>query len=331
MKQKAGNETKGIAPFEMAGDGDITFAARPEFIKKIGECGASAIIVPEGVHAKGKTLLFVDNPLSAFVDVIKIFYPEKSYRGSISPWAVISSTASIGKGTNIYPLAYVGDNTLVGEKVVISPGVIVMENCRIGDNTILFPNVVVYNGCKIGKNVRIHSGSVIGSDGFGYFRGPAGHVKIPQVGIVEIEDDVEIGANCTIDRATLGATQIKKGTKIDNLVHIGHNVHIGERNILIAQVGISGSTDIGNDSILAGQVGVVDHVKIGSNVIVGAQSGVANDLHDAGMFMGAPAVEHSTWLKYVSIFPRLPEMRKRLMELEKEVRSFKKILEELKK
>lgn len=330
----AGNKAEeiiGVSSFETAEEGTITFAARPEFIKKIGECRASAIIVPDGVHAKGKTLLFVDNPLSAFVEVIKMFYPERSYREDISSWAVVSSTASVGKGTTIFPLAYVGENTTIGENAVIFPGVIVMENCKIGDNTVLFPNVVLYDGCKIGNNVRVHSGSVIGADGFGYFRNLSGHVKIPQVGIVEIEDDVEIGANCTIDRATLGGTQIKRGTKIDNLVHIGHNVRIGERNILVAQVGISGSTDIGNDSILAGQVGVVDHVKIGDNVIVGAQSGVANDLPDTGMFMGAPAVAHSIWLKYVSIFPRLPEMRKRLMELEKEVKSLKKILEEFKK
>lgn len=324
-------EITGVAPFEIAEKGTITFAARPEFIKKIDECHASAIIVPEGVEAKNKTLLYVDNPLSAFIEVVKMFYPAKNYREGISPWAVVSSTASIGKGATIFPLAYVGDNTIIGENTVIFPGVIVMENCKIGKDTYLFPNVVLYDGCKIGNNVRIHSGSVIGADGFGYYRNSSGHVKIPQVGIVEIEDDVEIGANCTIDRATLGVTHIKRGTKIDNLVHIGHNVRIGENNIIVAQVGISGSTEIGNDSILAGQVGVVDHVKIGDNVIVGAQSGVASDLPDAGRFMGAPAVSHSVWLKYVSIFPRLPEIRKRVMELEKEVKSLKKILEELKK
>jgi UDP-3-O-[3-hydroxymyristoyl] glucosamine N-acyltransferase len=330
----AGNiseEITGPAPFENAEKGSITFAARPEFIKKIENCRASAIIVPEGVKAKDKTLLYVDNPLSAFVEVIKVFYPEKSYREGISPWAVVASTASIGKGTTIFPLAYVGNNTVIGEKTLIFPGVVILDDCKIGDNTVLFPNVVVYNGCKIGNNVRVHSGSVIGADGFGYFRGESGHVKIPQVGIVEIGDDVEIGANCTIDRATLGVTKIKKGTKIDNLVHIGHNVQIGERDILVAQVGISGSTEIGNDSILAGQVGVVDHVKIGDNVIVGAQSGVAHDIPGPGMFMGAPAVPHSVWLKYVSIFPRLPEVRKKLMELEKEVKSLKKIVEEIKR
>ncbi len=324
-------EIKDIAPFESAGEGDITFAGRPEFIKRIGECRASAIIVPEGVEAEGRTLLYVDNPLSAFVDVIRIFYPEKIYREGISPWAIVSSNASIGKGVTIFPLAYIGDGTVIGDKVVVFPGVVIMEDCRIGDNTVIFPNVVLYDGCRIGKNVKIHSGTVIGSDGFGYFRTSSGHAKIPQVGIVEIEDDVEIGANCTIDRATLGVTRIKRGTKIDNLVHIGHNVRIGERNILVAQVGISGSTEIGNDSILAGQVGVVDHVRIGDNVIVGAQSGVANDIKEPGMFMGSPAVDHSVWLKYVSIFPRLPEMRRRLMDLEKEVETLKKIIKELKK
>ncbi len=324
-------EIKDVAPFESAGEGDITFAGRPEFIKRIGECRASAIIVPEGVKAEGKTLLYVDNPISAFVDVIKIFHPEKRYKEGISPWAIVSSSASIGKGVTIFPLAYIGDGTVIGDKVVIFPGVIIMDNCRIGDNTVIFPNAVLYDGCRIGRNVRIHSGTVIGSDGFGYFRDPSGHAKIPQVGIVEIEDDVEIGANCTIDRATLGVTMIRKGTKIDNLVHIGHNVKIGERDILVAQVGISGSTEVGNDSILAGQVGVVDHVRIGDNVIVGPQSGVANDIKGSGMFMGSPAVERALWLKYVSIFPRLPEMRRRIMELEKEVETLKKIIEGLKK
>lgn len=327
----AREKIKGVAPFESADKGDITFASRKEYIKKINTCNASAIIVPEGVSAEGKTLLYVENPLSAFVEVIKLFFPEKRYKPGVSPWAIIASTAEIGEGSSVFPLAFIGENTKIGKGTVIFPGVVVMEDCLIGDNCMLFPNTVIYRGTRIGNNVRIHAGTVIGADGFGYFRTPSGHEKIPQVGRVEIEDDVEIGANCTIDRATLGVTLVKKGTRIDNLVHIGHNVKVGERAILVAQVGISGSTEIGNDVILAGQAGVVDHVRIADNVIVGAQSGVAGDIKQPGMYMGSPAVEHSTWLRYVSIFPRLPDMRRKLIELEKEIESLRKSIEELKK
>jgi len=355
MKQKQENETKsftveyiaseisatisgngsdiitGVASFEEAKPGDITFAAKPEYIKKIDSCNATAIIVKQGAIKSKKTLLYVENPISAFVKIINIFHPEKAWKPGISPWAVVSSSAVIGHGSTIMPLAYVGDRTVIGEGTVIYPGAIIMSDCVIGRNCRLFPNTVIYHGCRVGNNVRIHSGTVIGADGFGYFRDASGHVKIPQVGIVEIGDDVEIGANCTIDRATLGVTRIKRGTKIDNLVHIGHNVQIGERDIIVAQVGISGSTEIGDDSILAGQVGIVDHVKIGNNVIIGAQSGVAGDIKEPGMYMGAPAVPHSVWLKYVTILPRLPSLRAKILELEKEVQSLKKILEEIKK
>lgn len=322
----------GVSSFESAESGTITFASRKEYFKKLNECRASAIIVPDGIVAEGKNLLYVQNPISAFVETIKIFHPPKKHKPGISPWAIVSNTARIAKTATIYPFAYVGNETTVGENTVIYPGAVILERCRIGDECTIFPNVTIYDGCIIGNKVRIHSGTVIGSDGFGYYRDSAGHVKIPQVGAVQIEDDVEIGANCTIDRATLGMTIIKRGTKIDNLVHIGHNVKVGERVILVAQVGISGSTEIGSDSILAGQVGVVDHVRIGNNVIVGAQSGVAGDIKDSGMFMGSPAVPHSQWLKYVSILPRLPELRKKIMDLEKEVERLKeKTLKENKK
>ncbi|HEY4716227.1 MAG TPA: UDP-3-O-(3-hydroxymyristoyl)glucosamine N-acyltransferase [bacterium] len=312
------------APFESASDGDITFAAQPAYLRLLDSSKASAIVVPRGVECKGKTLLLVDNPLSAFVEVIKLFHPPKKHNPGLSPWAVVDSTSTIEKSVTIYPLAYVGKNVRIGERTVLYPGVMLLDNVSVGSDCVLYPNCVVYDGCRIGNRVIIHSGTVIGADGFGYYRDESGHRKIPQVGIVDIEDDVEIGANTTIDRAALEKTLIGRGTKIDNLVQVGHNVRTGERCILVSQVGISGSTRIGNDVILAGQVGVADHVNIGDNVIVGGQSGVSGDLAESGRFFGSPAVSYMEWIKYVTILPRLPELRNKIRKLEKDIEKIKK-------
>jgi UDP-3-O-[3-hydroxymyristoyl] glucosamine N-acyltransferase len=205
----------------------------------------------------------------------------------------------------------------VGDRVTLHPGVYVGSDVHLGDDTVLYPNATVLARCIIGKRVIIHSGTVVGSDGFGFAQDGNGHFKIPQVGIVQIDDDVEIGANCTIDRGTMGRTWIQRGVKIDNLVQVAHNVVVGEDSIIIAQVGISGSTKIGKNVILAGQVGVTGHLEIGDSVRVGAQSGIAKSIPAGQTVSGSPAIDHRDWLKNCNILSRLPELRKKIMDLEK--------------
>jgi UDP-3-O-[3-hydroxymyristoyl] glucosamine N-acyltransferase len=230
----------------------------------------------------------------------------------------------IGPEVSIHPFVYVGDRSRIGSRVVLYPGVYIGEEVEIGEGTILYPNVVVMDHCRIGRRVIIHGGTVIGSDGFGFVPDKSGYVKIPQVGIVEIEDDVEIGANCAIDRAAMGKTLIQKGVKTDNLVQIAHNVVIGENTVLVAQVGIAGSTEIGRWVALGGQVGVVGHITIGDQARVGAQSGVGSDVKAGEILSGSPAFPHREWLKAQVVFPRLPEIKKNLTALEKRVAELEK-------
>jgi UDP-3-O-[3-hydroxymyristoyl] glucosamine N-acyltransferase len=215
---------------------------------------------------------------------------------------------------------------MIGDRVTLYPGVYVGEDAAVGEDSILYPNVSVYSGALVGKRVILHSGVVIGSDGFGYVKDGKKNIKIPQVGGVEIEDDVEIGANTTVDRAALGKTIIRRGTKIDNLVQVAHSVVIGEDSILCAQVGISGSTKIGSNVTLAGQVGVVDHVEIGDNVIVGAQAGVTHNLPGNQGYVGSPALPHREFLRSNAVFPKLPEMRKTLLDMEKRLKKIEEIV-----
>jgi UDP-3-O-[3-hydroxymyristoyl] glucosamine N-acyltransferase len=310
-------EIIGVAGIKEAGEGYITFLADKGKLKNIHDLKASAVIVKEEIEGLSNNMLIVDNPHLAFARVLEIFYVKPYTPFGISDRAVIGNNVKIGDDVSIYPLAYISDNVTIGSRVTISPGVFIGEGTSIGDNTFIYPNVTIREAVKVGKNVIIHSGTVIGSDGFGYVKERDSHYKIPQVGGVVIEDEVEIGANVTIDRATVGNTIIGSGTKIDNLVQIGHNVIIGKNCIIVAQVGISGSVEIGDSVVLAGQVGVRDHVKIGSRTMVGAQSGIANDIGEGQIYSGSPAIPHKTWLRAQSIYARLPEYIKRLHELER--------------
>lgn len=251
----------------------------------------------------------------------KIYEPKGVHQNA---W--ISPTAELGKELTIYPFVYIGDRCKIGDRVVIYPGVYVGEDSLIGEESILYSNVSIYSGTVIGKRVILHSGVVLGSDGFGYVKEGKKNVKIPQVGRVEVEDDVEIGANTTVDRAALGKTIIRRGVKIDNLVQVAHNVTIGEDSIIVAQVGIAGSTKIGSNVILAGQVGIVDHIEIGDNVMVGAQSGVVHDLPANQGYTGSPAQPHREFLRTITVFPKLPEMRKTLLEIERRLVEVEKTL-----
>ena len=282
---------------------------------------ASAILAPAEFQSESKTVIQVKDARIAFAQVLPLFFPEKQFTPGFHPSAVVAESA------NIAETAHIGPNCVIGENVTIGDDAILEAHCWIGDDSALgqachlFPNVSVYHGCRLAKRVRIHSGTVIGSDGFGYVFDQDHHRKIPQIGGVIIEDDVEIGANCTVDRGALGDTKIGRGTKIDNLVQIGHNVIIGEHCIIIAQNGIGGSSKIGAYSILAGQAGVAGHLKVGPKSVVAAKSGVINDLEGNQQYMGYPAIPASEAKRQIVAVKKLPDLAKRVRELEKRLDS----------
>ena len=310
-------EIAGVAAIEEAQAGEITFIANPRYLPKLNETQASAVIVSREITQANRPLLCTANPYLAFAKILTL-YSQQPYRPrGVDGQAWISPTSHLGKDLTIYPGVYVGDRCSIGDRVTLYPGVCVGEDSSIGDDSILHPNVSIYPKTTIGKRVILHAGVVVGSDGFGYAKEGRKNLKVPQVGRVEIEDDVEIGANTTIDRATLGRTIIQSGTKIDNLVQVAHNVVIGEDSIIVAQVGISGSTKIGSNVTIAGQVGLAGHIQIGDNVKVGAQSGVMHDLPPNQAYTGSPAIPHREFLRTMAIFQKLPEVKKTLSEIEK--------------
>ncbi len=309
-------EISGVGSLDEAQPGEITFIANVKYLRKLETTKASAILVSREVPAAGKPLVLTANPQLAFAKILTLFYGKPYQPKGIDPNAYISPTARLGKDLTVYPHVYIGDRCQIGDRVTLYPNVFVGEGTFIGEDSILFPNVTLYPESIIGKRVILHAGVIIGADGFGYVKEGTKNVKIPQLGRVVIEDDVEIGANSTIDRGTLGQTIIRKGVKIDNLVQIAHNVEIGEDSIIVAQVGIAGSTKLGKNVILAGQVGVIDHLEIGDNVMVGAQSGVGQNLPPNQVFSGTPAFPHREWLRAVNLFQKLPEMKRTLIDIE---------------
>jgi UDP-3-O-[3-hydroxymyristoyl] glucosamine N-acyltransferase len=313
-------EISGVSAIEVARAGEITFIANPRYLPKLGETHASAVIVSKEITSSQKPLLCVSNPYLAFAKVLTLFSQKPYQSKGIDPHASISPTAQLGREITIYPFVVIGDRCRIGDRVTLYPGVYVGEDSSIGEESILYPNVSIYPGTVIGEKAILHSGVVVGADGFGYVKEGKKNVKIPQIGGVEIEDDVEIGANTTIDRATFGKTVIRRGVKIDNLVQVAHNVVIGEDSIILAQVGIAGSTKIGSNVMIAGQVGVLDHIEIGDNVMVGSQSGVMNDLPANQAYTGSPAMPHRDFLRVVTVYQKLPEMRKTLLEMEKRLK-----------
>jgi UDP-3-O-[3-hydroxymyristoyl] glucosamine N-acyltransferase len=276
------------------------------------------LIVKDVIPDTGMTQLRVANPYLAYAKLLGLFYVKPRKAVGISDGATISNTAVIAGDVSIFPFSYISDRVSIGKGTVIHPFVYIGEDTSIGENCIIYPNVTLREGVRLGNRVIIHSGSAVGSDGFGYvFDGGVYH-KIPQVGGVLIEDDVEIGSNVSIDRATTGNTVIGKGSKIDNLSQIAHNVRIGSNSIIVAQVGIAGSSEIGDYVTLGGQVGVADHTKIDPETMVGAQSGVMGHV-TKGVYSGSPAFPHRDWLKAHAIFTRLPELQKKIRELEEQL------------
>lgn len=312
-------EITGVSGLSHAAEGDITFLSTGKLARECAESRAACVMVREEMPGLEKPQLKVGNPLYAFAKLLEYFHPVPQEKPGISDNACVSDTARIGKDAVIYPMAFIADGASIGDNTVIHAGVFVGSNSSVGDRCILYPNVTVRENVKIGSRAIIHSGAVIGSDGFGYVFENSIHNKIPQVGGVIIGDNVEIGANVTIDRATTGNTIIGSGSKIDNLVQIAHNVKIGQNSIIVAQVGVGGSTEIGNFVMIGGQVGIADHARIDDACMIGAQSGVMGHL-PRGNYSGSPVIPHRDWLRASVFFARLPELHRKIIELENKIK-----------
>lgn len=325
-----------VAKIEEAGEGDLTFFSNPRYEKFVATTNASAVLVSRSFNEKssggrpGLLFIKVEDPYIAFLQVLKILAPvQDSLPSGIHPTAVVEASASLGERVALGAHVVIGKNVRVGADTKIAAGSVVGDDAIIGDSCILYSNVTLYNGCRVGNRVIVHAGTVIGSDGFGFAPKPDGtYEKIPQLGIVVLEDDVELGANCTVDRATMGQTTIKHGTKIDNMVHIAHNVTIGEHTVIAAQTGISGSTKVGKHVVLAGQVGIVGHIEIGDNSVILAQSGISKSIEPGKKWFGTPAKEHMRALKIEAVVRSLPELANDIAELKRSVEKLNEKLTE---
>jgi UDP-3-O-[3-hydroxymyristoyl] glucosamine N-acyltransferase len=309
----------GIAAIDQAGPEEITFITRAEYGRKVETSRAGAFLVsPQWRHLQ-RPLIITSDPYLAYARVATLFAPPLERWPGISNRAYLGRNPHLGEDVSIAPFVWVGDEVCLEDRVTLMPGTVIGNKVSIGADTLIYPNVTIRNGCTVGKGVIIHSGAVIGSDGFGFAPQGGNNVKIPQLGVVTIEDDVEIGANCCIDRGALGETRICQGVKIDNLVQIAHNVVIGKNAIVVAQVGISGSTHIGNNAIIGGQAGLGGHIKIGDRVRIGAQAGVTNSVAPDQTVTGYPAIPHRHWLRAMAVIPKLPELMKKINKLEKKI------------
>jgi UDP-3-O-[3-hydroxymyristoyl] glucosamine N-acyltransferase len=304
-------EITGVAGIEHAGSGQLTFLANPKYAAVARTTKASAVIVADNFPAIRTAMLRSKNPYLAFARALELFYPPPPYQPGVHPTAVVHASAKIGEGAHIGPYVVIDADAEVGRNAVLLAHVVIYRGVRIGHNFFAHAHAVVREHCRLGNNVVLQNGAVIGSDGFGFAKDEGGRwYKILQPQPVMVEDDVEVQANSCVDRASVGETRIGRGTKIDNLVQVGHGSRIGEDSLLAAQVGLAGSTDVGNKVILTGQVGVVGHCTIGDGAIVTPQSGVASDVPAGAIVSGAPAVDHKVWLKYSAVLPRLPEIAK---------------------
>lgn len=310
----------GVAGIQDAKKGDITYLAHPRYAVEIEKTKASAVVLVKQQEKCPIPIIIVENPLYAFTRIVSHFHDKPSTPKGVNPQAVIGQDVTLGKDISIYPFVAIGDRVKIGNRVTLYPGVFVGDDSVIEEDCIIYPNVSIMHKVYIGKRVAIHSGTVIGSDGYGYVPHNGKYHKIPQIGEVVIEDDVEIGSNVSVDRAALGKTIIKRGTKIDNLVQIAHNVKVGEDCIIVAQTGISGSSELGNHVTLAGQVGVVDHVKIGDNTLVGAATGIWKDVEANQKVFGTPFMPYGRFLRTQAMIMRLPEIKDQLKAYEERLK-----------
>ena len=319
-----------FAKIEEGVPGAISFLSNPKYTHYIYETKSTIVLVNKDFEPErpvNATLIKVDNAYESVAKLLTLYEMSKPKKTGIHPLACIDPTAKIGKDVYIDAFAYVGANAVIGDGVALHPHATVCENAVIGENSILYPNVTVYHDCRVGKRCILHAGSVVGADGFGFAPSPEGYEKIPQIGIAMLEDDVEIGANTCVDRATMGATIVHKGVKLDNLIQIAHNVEVGSHTVMASQVGIAGSTKVGEWCMFGGQVGLAGHIRVGNHVNIGAQSGILGTKKGDNLtIMGSPAIDAKQFFKSSVIYKTLPDMYQTLNRMEKEIEELKKQL-----
>ena len=318
-----------FAKIEEGIPGAISFLSNPKYTPYIYDTQSSIVLVNNDFVPEKEvraTLIKVNNAYESLAKLLNLYEMSKPKKTGIDPLAYIAPTAKIGENVYIAPFACVGDNAEIGDNTSLHPHATVGSGAKIGHDCILYPNVTVYHDCRVGNHCILHAGSVVGADGFGFAPSPEGYEKIPQIGIVVLEDNVEIGANTCIDRATMGATIIRKGVKLDNLIQIAHNVEVGSHTVMASQVGIAGSTKVGEWCMFGGQVGVAGHIKVGNKVNMGAQSGVHSSIKDGEALIGTPPMPLKSYFKSSAVFRKLPDMYLELNSLKKEIEELKKQL-----
>ena len=318
-----------FAKIEEGMPGAISFLSNPKYTHYIYDTQSSIVLVNKDFEPEKEikaTLIKVDNAYESLAKLLNLYEMSKPKKTGIDPLAYIAPTAKIGENVYIAPFACVGDNAEIGDNTSLHPHATVDSGAKIGNNCILYPHATVYHDCRVGNNCTLHAGSVVGADGFGFAPSPEGYEKIPQIGITILEDNVEIGANTCIDRATMGATVIRKGVKLDNLIQIAHNVEVGSHTVMASQVGVAGSTKIGEWCMFGGQVGVAGHITVGNRVNMGAQSGVNGSVKDGKQLIGTPPIEFKNYFKSSAVFKKLPDMYLELASLKKELEELKKQL-----
>lgn len=316
-----------FAKIEDGKPGAISFLSNPKYTHYIYDTESSIVLVDKSVELEKPTkatLIRVDNAYECVAKLLQLYESMKPKKTGIDSLAFVSPSAKIGENVYIGAFAYIGDNVVIGDGCQIYPNVVICDNAKVGNDCLFYPNVTIYHDCHVGNRVTLHAGSVVGSDGFGFAPSENGYDKIPQIGIVTIEDEVEIGANTCIDRSTMGSTYVRKGVKLDNLVQIAHNTDIGANTVMSAQVGVAGSTKVGQWCMFGGQVGIAGHITIGNKVFLGAQSGVPSSLKDDQTLIGTPPMEKLPYFKSQAIFQRLPDLYKQIQKLQKEVDELKK-------
>ena len=318
-----------FAKIEEGIPGAISFLSNPKYTHYIYDTASSIVLVNKDFNPEKEvkaTLIRVDNAYESLAKLMNLYEQSQAKPTGIHALAYVSPTAKLGENVYIAPFACVGDHAVIGDNTALHPHATVGSGAKVGSNCILYPNVTVYHDCRVGNNCILHAGCVIGADGFGFAPSPDGYEKIPQIGITILEDNVEVGANTCIDRATMGATIIRKGVKLDNLIQIAHNVEVGSNTVMASQVGVAGSTKVGEWCMFGGQVGLAGHIKIGNKVNLGAQSGVPGNIKDGQALIGTPPIELKNYFKSSVLFKKLPDMATELNNLKKELEELKKQL-----
>lgn len=317
---------RSFAKIEEGHDGAISFLSNPKYLHYIYDTRSSVVLINDDVQLErpvSTTLVRVRNAYESVARLLQLYESMKPRKTGIDPLAFVSPTAQVGNGVYIGAFAYIGDGARIGDGSQIHPHAYIGDGAECGAGCLIYPHVSIYQGCRLGSRVTIHSGSVIGADGFGFAPNQEGYEKIPQIGIVVIEDDVEIGANTCIDRSTMGQTIIRRGVKLDNLIQVAHNCEIGENTVMSAQVGVAGSTKVGSWCMFGGQVGLAGHITIGDKVFLGAQSGVPGSLKSNQTLIGTPPTEPTKFFRQQALLRRLPDIYKQLNELQRQVDELK--------